>query len=153
MSLSLAPLYKEETRYQTVLAVLFIIYLMSNMVLPPSFTKLVNTQAGMVVVVLAALTVFFHTHPVVGILALLVAYEMIRTASRTSPASVYSQVQPTYTTKKSRMKAMQPVPRVTLEEQMVKSMVPLALPPSSSDKGPSYLPVLDNINNAGPALG
>ena len=152
MSLSLASLYKAENRYQSVLAVLFIVYLMSNMVLPPSLTKLANTQAGMIVIVVLALTVFFHTHPVVGVLGLLVAYEMIKTAGRTSPSVVYSQAQPTFTTKKSRMRSMQSHPKVTLEEQMVKNMVPLVNPPSGSDPGASYLPVLDNTRNAGKAF-
>ena len=152
MSLSLQPLYSEETRYQSVLALLFVIYLMSNMVLPPSLTKLVNTQAGMVTVVLVALTIFFHTHPVVGVLALLVAYEMIRTASRTTPAEIYSEVQPSYRSREDRLRAMQPTPRVTLEEEMVKNMIPFVRPPSDSDQGASYLPVLDNNRNASKAM-
>ncbi len=152
MTLSLKPLYSEETRYQSVLAVLFVIYLMSNMVLPPSLTKLVNTQAGMVVVVLVALTIFFHTHPVVGVLALLVAYEMIRTASRTTPAEIYSEVQPSYRSREDRLRAMQPTPRVTLEEEMVKNLIPFVRPAADSDQGPSYLPVLDNNRNASKAV-
>ena len=152
MSLSLAPLYKGETRYQSVLAVLFIVYLMSNMVLPPSLTKLVNTQAGMIVVVVLALTVFFHTHPIDGVLGHLVAYELVKTAGRTSPSVVYSQAQPTFTTRKSRMQSMQPRPKVTLEEHMVKNLVPLVHPASNSDPGATYLPVLDNIRNAGQAF-
>jgi len=148
MSLSLQPLYSEETRYQSVLALLFVIYLMSNMVLPPSLTKLVNTQAGMIAVVLIAFTIFFHTHPVVGVLALLVAYEMIRTASRTTPAEIYSQVQPSYRSREDRLRSMQPTQRVTLEEEMVKNLIPFVRAPADSDPGASYLPVLDNNGNA-----
>jgi len=122
------------------------------MVLPPSLTKLVNTQAGMVAVVLIALTVFFHTHPVVGILALLVAYEMIRTAGRTTPAEIYSQVQPSYRSREDRLRAMQPTPRVSLEEEMIKNLIPFVRAPRDSDPSASYLPVLDDNKNASKAM-
>ena len=121
---------------------------MSNPILPHPITQLVNTQIGMVVVIIAAITVFFHTHPVVGILGFLVAYEVIRTASHTSPSTVYSQAQPSFSKKADRMQAMQPPFKKTLEEEMVTNMVPLALPTEATSRPPSYRPVLDNVNNA-----
>ena len=62
MSLSLKPLFKAENRYQTILAALFVVYLMSNKVLPSPLMKLIKTEFGIATVVLVALTVFFHTH-------------------------------------------------------------------------------------------
>ena len=150
MTFSLQPLYKAENQYQSVLAILFIVYLMSNMVLPPSLTSLINTQIGMATVVLLSITVFYHTHPVVGILGFLVAYEMIRTARTTSPTILYSQSQPTFSTKHDKLHAMQPPNTRSLEEDMITNMVPLVVPSDATSMPSSYLPVLSDTKHATP---
>ena len=148
MSLSLKPLFKAENRYQTILAALFVVYLMSNKVLPPPLMKLIRTEFGVATVVLVALTVFFHTHTIVGVLALLVAYEMIRTAGNPPSAAVYGSVQPSYASRSEKLKHIQPSFRTSLEEETVRNMMPYALPSSTR---PDYLPVMDSAGDAAPA--
>ena len=64
-----------------VLAVTFVIYLISNMKLPSFLEKLIDSTSGNIVVVIMALSVFKMFNPLVGVLALIVAYELMRRSS------------------------------------------------------------------------
>ena len=148
MKLSLKSLYKLENQYQVVLAVIFIIYLMTNMNLPYGVTKIINTPVGTGVVIILALTLLYHSHPVVGVLGLLVAYEMIRVSGRTSPNLITNNLQPTFSNKSDDMQDMQPPRKKTLEEEAVQNMVPLVRSTPQSKAPSPYLPVLDSTHGA-----
>ena len=117
---ALKTLYKAETHYQSALAVVFIIYLMSDMTLPVTITNFINSGIGMAVVIFAAVTVFYHSHTIVGVLAFLVAYQLIRNSTSTSADLVYKAYQPTYTARSQEMQELQPIVRQSLEEETCK---------------------------------
>ena len=148
MKLSLKSLYKLENQYQVVLAVIFIIYLMTNMKLPYGVTQIINTPVGTGVVIILALTLLYHSHPVIGVLGLLVAYEMIRVSGRTSPNLITNNLQPTFSNKSDKMQDMQPPRKKTLEEEAVQNMVPLVRSTPQSKAPSPYLPVLDSTHGA-----
>jgi len=63
---------------EVVLFVLFIFYLVFQIKTPKFLSPWLNNPIGVVVVLLFALYVFLYTNPVLGILSIFVAYELIR---------------------------------------------------------------------------
>lgn len=148
MKVSLKDLYKLENQYQVVLAVMFVIYLMTNMNLPYGVTQVINTPVGTGVIIVLALTLLYHSHPVVGVLGLLVAYQMIRVSGRTSPNLITNNLQPSFSNKSQKIQDMQPPRKKTLEEEAVENMVPLVRSTPESKAPSPYLPVLDSTHGA-----
>ena len=86
---------------------------------------------------------FLYMHPVLGVLGIFVAYELIRRTSTKTVAMIqYSPEQPE---KDMKMMRMNPPKERTLEEAMVAKMAPI------SDGGvvvSDYLPVSDDVRGA-----
>ncbi len=145
---TLNSLYKAENRYQSFLGFLFVVYILSNLELPTDLEKLINTTGGNVVVMLLAMSVFYHTHPVIGILGLIAAYEVIkRSGNGVAFVDIDSYI-PGEESKAQEMRVTQPPFKGTLEEDMVRDMVPLVVPNDSSSL--DYQPTLDSLHNASP---
>jgi hypothetical protein len=89
------------------------------------------------------------TNPVVGILAFFAAYEFIRRSSRVTGTFGVETFSPTEKKKADVMVAMNPEPSQTLEEELVKQLVPIT--PNNdigSSDGGSFQPVLGPLYGA-----
>ena len=75
---NLNDLLKAEKRHQLLLGVVFVIYILMNVQTPRTLAGLVDNLYGNIAVVVIALSVFTQSSPVVGILALVAAYELIK---------------------------------------------------------------------------
>ena len=126
-----------------VLTLLFIVYLVFNIQLPRPLASLVDTTLGNVVVVVAALSLFYSKNNVLAVLGVIVAYEIIRRSS-----GVYGLINsvPTQANKDRLLeKFNEDNKNYTLEEEMVSNILPLV---SGSVMPPKYEPVLDNLYSA-----
>lgn len=136
MGLSASPL-------EVILFVLFVAYLVFQPSTPPVLTPVIDNLLGTIVVIALALYMFLFTHPVLGVLGIFVAYELIRRTSTKTVAMIqYSPEQPV---KDMEMKRMNPPKERTLEEAMVAKMAPV------SDGGvivTDYVPVADDVRGA-----
>ena len=145
---TLNSLYKAENRYQTFLGFLFVVYILSDLKFPSDLAKVINTTGGNVVVMLLAMSVFYHTHPVIGVLGLIAAYEVIkRSGNGVAFVDIDSYI-PGEESKSHEMNITQPPFKGTLEEDMVREMVPLVVPNETSSL--DYQPTLDSLHNASP---
>ena len=144
----LNSLYKAENRYQTFLGFLFGVYIISNLKLPSNLEKLVNSTGGNASVLLLAMSVFYHTNPVVGILGLIAAYELIKRSGNGVAFLDINNYIPSESSRMSNMEIIQPPFKGTLEEDMVRNMVPLVVPKETSSL--NYQPTLASQNNASP---
>ena len=145
---TLNSLYRAENHYQTFLGFLFVVYILSNLQLPDDLSKLINTTGGNVVVMLLAISVFYHTHPVIGILGLIAAYELMKRSGNGVAYVDIDSYLPSEMSKSQEMAITQPPFKGTLEEDMVREMVPLVVPNDSSSL--DYQPTLDSLHNASP---
>ena len=66
-------LFKAEKAHQTLLAIVFAIYIIFNIDTPDFLQPLVNNVIGHVVIILLALSVFVHTGPIAGVLGFVMA--------------------------------------------------------------------------------
>ena len=128
------------------LAVTFVIYLISNMKLPSFLEKLIDTTSGNIVVVIMALSVFKIFNPLVGVLALIVAYELMRRSSVSNSNILLKQEVPSEKSKQHEMEVLNKESKKrTLEEEMVDNVKVYV----SDDATPSNVkPLLSDLHNA-----
>ena len=106
---------------ETLLIALFVIYLVMGYKMPESVASIIDSTIGKIVVVLAALMLFAYSNPILGVLALLVAYQMIKGASIKTGMAGLEEYYPTEAKKWSPFTPTHQFP-YTLEQEVVKNM-------------------------------
>ena len=139
-------LFKKENTSQLALAILFIIYLIMGYKTPEPVANVIDTLVGKVVIFIVVIFMFMHTNPVLAVLALFVAFDLIRRSSAATGIDALKQYLPTEEKKSSQFTAFNQFP-YTLEQEVVKKMAPIVQSGSSLTK-PSYKPLLDNLHDA-----
>jgi hypothetical protein len=146
---SLKMLMKQEKKHELLLFVVLVVYILFNKKTPECIAKYIDNIYGQIVVVLLAFTVFVSTNPIVGVLAFFAAYEFIRRSSAATGIYGIESFTPTEEKKAEVMKAMNPEPVLTLEEELVEKLAPIS--PNKvvglNDEG-SFQPVLNDLHGA-----
>ena len=63
---------------EIVVFVIFILYLLVPMKIPVFLANLINNPLGMLVIVVLTIYLLLNVHPILGVLSIIVAYELIR---------------------------------------------------------------------------
>jgi hypothetical protein len=141
-------LLEKKNMPQLVLSILFIIYLVLGLKLPANVANLIDTTTSKIIIVVLALALFAYSNPILGILGVIVAYELIKSASTATGSLALEKYCPTEAKKWSPFNARHQFP-YTLEQEMVKKMAPTR--PSNFVSTPStFKPILDNQHDAAP---
>tara|TARA_Y100000748_G_scaffold290204_1_gene276661 strand:+ start:11712 stop:12161 length:450 start_codon:yes stop_codon:yes gene_type:complete len=140
---NLKKLIATENRHQIILGVVFLIYIVASVPTPDFLAQMVNTSVGTAIVVILALSMLGCCNPIVAVLGLVAAYELVKRSGRAAPLAAA----PSEVTKLAQMKRYNEFPK-TLEEEMVQKMAPLVRHPPAH--GANYKPVLDDIQDAAP---
>lgn len=74
-------LLKKEKQHELLLGVIFLLYLVLNLQTPEFVSQLIDTTFGSVVLLLLSLSLFLQVNPIIGVLGMAVAFEMIRRSS------------------------------------------------------------------------
>jgi len=128
---------------EVIVFVLFVAYLVFQPSTPPMLTPFVDNLGGTIVIISFALYIFLYMHPILGVLGIFVAYEIIRRTSTKTMAMVqYSPEQPV---KDMAMKRMNPPKEKTLEEAMIQQMAPIG---NGGVIQSEYEPVSDDVRGA-----
>ena len=117
---SLSPL-------ETSTLVLFVIYIIFPFRTPSFLAGVVNTPLGLISVLIVTLYLFFYTNPLLGVVYIFVAYELLRRSALVSgsPADNYIvQYTPSESKRAREMVDMNPQRNITLEETIVATMAP-----------------------------
>ena len=130
---------------ELLLSILFILYLVMGYKMPESVAVMVDSTIGKIVVVLVALMLFGYSNPVLGVLALLVAYQMIKGASVKTGMAGLEEYYPTEAKKWSPFTPTHQFP-YTLEQEVVKNMTTQKFN-TEYVKAP-YRPTLDDTHDA-----
>jgi hypothetical protein len=115
---------------------------------PEPVATVIDSIVGKIVIMLIVIYMFMHTHPILAILALFVAFDLIRRSSMTTGIDALKRYAPTEEKKASQFSAFNQYP-YTLEQEVVKKMAPIVQSGSSMSK-PSYKPLLENLYDASP---
>jgi hypothetical protein len=142
-----SSLFDKKNMPQLVLAVLFIIYLVMGYKMPSGVANAIDTTAGKIIVILAALGLFAYSNPILGVLGLLVAYQLVKGASIKTGMAGLEEYYPTQQKKWSPFTPIHQFP-YSLEQEVVKNMTTQKFN-SSYVKSP-FTPVLEDTYNAAP---
>jgi hypothetical protein len=107
--------------------VIFVIYIIFPFKTPVFLLGTVNTPIGLVVLLVVTLYLFFYTNPILGVVYIFVAYELIRRSSlvrRGSSDNYMIRSSPSEVQRTVEMNQMNPVRTVTLEEDVISKMAP-----------------------------
>jgi hypothetical protein len=116
--------YKTARKHEMLLTVLLVLYIILNVPTPDTIAPYVDTPLGNIVVVVIALSLFTHSHAVVGVLGLFAAYTLIRRSSSSGSSSAVEAYVPSEKRKSEELSEYNQF-SVTLEEQMVALRAPL----------------------------
>jgi hypothetical protein len=133
---------------QLLLVILFILYLILGLKMPHNVANAIDTNAGKIIVCVLALALFGYSNPILGILGIMVAYELIKSSSITTGSAALAKYYPTETKKWSPFNARHQFP-YTLEQEIVKKMAPVR-PTNYVSSPSSFKPILDEQHDAAP---
>lgn len=131
---------KPANRMNVVFGVLLVCFIVMDLKVPDNMAKGVNSMGGQVVLVGITIFLFTQTHPIIGILFAITAFELINSSNNMSMYTI-SQYIPNEDRKKKQMDSYNEVPYSSLEEEMVDSVSPLP-EHQSVISGANYMPVL-----------
>jgi hypothetical protein len=141
-----ADLAQKKNIPQVILAILFLIFLVSSYPLPYSLSTVIDTVYGKMIVILVCIILFLYTNPIVGVLGMLVGFQLIMKSSLE---------QGTFVEKTNNMQIMnRKIKRQqtdSLEHEVIRKMAP-----TSNDFGitverdKNIHPVMSNLYDASP---
>ena len=141
----LNELLEKRNMPQLVLVILFIIYLLMGYKTPEGVATMIDSSFGKVIVALFALLLFAYSNPILGVLGIFVAYQIIRGASIRTGMAALEQYYPTEEKKWSPFTKQHQFP-YTLEQEIVKEMAPQKF--NTDYVKASYKPSLDDTYDA-----
>ena len=140
---SFTALFNKEHRGELVLAVLLMGYKT-----PDAVANVVDTLIGKVVIFVVVVFLFMNYHPILAVLALFVAFDLIRRSTLTTGLDALQKFAPTEEKKSSQFTAFNQFP-YTLEQEVVAKMAPVMQSGSSITQA-SFKPLLDDLHDASP---
>jgi hypothetical protein len=141
-------LFKKDHMGQLVLAILLIIYLIMGYKTPEPVASMIDSLVGKIIIFIIVIYMFMHCHPILAVLALLVAFDLIRRSSAATGLDALQKFAPSEEKKSSQFTAFNQFP-YTLEQEVVKKMAPIIQTSAGMSK-PSYKPFLENDHDASP---
>jgi len=146
-------LFKKENLGELILTILFIIYLIMGYKTPEPIGSMIDSLVGKIVIFIIVIYLFMYHHPVLAVLGLFVAFDLIRrsSASKNQGSMTVEESKkyaPCENNKSSQFTAFNQFP-YTLEQEVIKKMAPIIKPGTSISKS-SYKPLLENLHDASP---
>jgi len=139
-------LLKKENMGELVLVGLMVVYIVMGFKTPELVANMVDTLVGKIVIFLVVIYLFLNSNPILAVLALYVAFDLIRRSSAVTGIDALRKYAPTEERKSSQFTSFNQFP-YTLEQEVVKKMAPIVQSGRTLTK-PSYKPMLDNLHDA-----
>ena len=136
------------TKLEVALSILFVLFIILPLNVPDLFANLIDTSLGMIVIFGLAVYMFFHVNPVVAVLFVFVAYELLRRSSKRTGKAIIQKHTPTQEKKDEKMKKMNPEKKETLEEEIVDKMAPVGKSDMISYVTTSFSPIAEEVGSA-----
>jgi hypothetical protein len=145
---SFSSLFKKQHMGELVLVFLLIVYLILGFKTPEPIASIVDSLIGKIVIFIIVIYLFMYSNPILAVLSLFVAFDLIRRSSITTGFDALKRYAPSEQKKMSQFTAYNQFP-YTLEQEVVAKMAPIMKSGTSLTKA-SYKPLLDNLYDASP---
>jgi len=142
----LTSLFQKEKLGEIILIILFIIYLILGLQTPEPIANVIDTLPGKIVILTIVIYLFIYSNPILAILSLFVAFDLMRRSSISTGLDALQKYAPTENKKMSEFTAFNQFP-YTLEQEVVKKMAPMVRSGSNLTQA-SYKPLLENLHDA-----
>jgi hypothetical protein len=146
--MEITNILKSLSKTETVLLASFILYIVAPIPVPSLFAGVFDSSLGMLLLFIATLFLFFYVNPVLGIVFIFVAYEILRRSAQFTGRTAIVQHTPSQIKKDIQMKAMNPVIVETLEEEVVNKMAPVGHSDISVYTVSTFKPIADKVGSA-----
>jgi len=144
----LPTFFKKLSVIETVLMIIFILFVIFPIEIPSSISTMIDSPLGMAVLFGITLSLFIYFNPILGVLYIFVAYELLRRSSNISVRTAMIEYTPTQQNKNQELQKMNPEHKQTLEEEIVDLRAPIG----KSDQGvyidTTFKPVADKTDGA-----
>jgi hypothetical protein len=140
--------YQSLSKMEFGMLALFIIYLVMDIYPPELVASYIDSSLGMVATLLITLYVFMNYNPILGVVFLFVAYEIIRRSARVNNRVPMLLHTPSQAKKDAELAQMNPPVSSSLEEDIVRQMAPVGKSSMISYTMSEYKPVSSDIHNA-----
>lgn len=140
--------YQSLSKMEFGMLALFIIYLVMDIYPPELVASYIDSSLGMVATLLITLYVFMNYNPILGVVFLFVAYEIVRRSARVNNRVPMILHTPSQAKKDAELAEMNPPVATSLEEEMVHQMAPVGKSSLISYTMSEYKPVSSDIHNA-----
>lgn len=130
--------------------VVFILFIIFPVRLPTGFSGIFDSPLGILFLFILTIVLFIYTNPILGILFILVAYELIRRGANLTgkpTRQLLSMDNTNQATKDMELKDLNPVEGATLEEEVIQKMAPASQNFIKID-GTDFKPTLEPITGA-----
>lgn len=128
--------------------IIFVVYLVMDIYPPDALASYLDTSLGMVGILLVTLYVFINYHPILGVVFLFVAYEIVRRSARVNNRVPMIQYTPSQLKKDAELAEMNPPVPTTLEEEVIEKMAPVGRSSLITYTMSEYKPVASDIHGA-----
>lgn len=128
--------------------VLMVLYVIFQVDTPELIASMIDSPIGMLTIFMVVLFLFYYANPIVAILFVFVAYELIRRTSYVTARDTIIEHTPSQRNKDIQMKVMNPVKSTTLEEEMVSKMAPVGRSEMAQILDTKFKPVAPKLEGA-----
>ena len=146
--MNIESLVKSFTSLEISLFVIFVLYLVLPIQTPPFMSGWVDSALGMVTMFIITLYLFFYVNPILAVLYIFVAYELLRRSAAHTGRVAMVQFTPTQQKKDNQMRKMNPVPSDILEVDVITQMAPIGRSDPIQILSSSYQPVAESVGTA-----
>ena len=130
---------------QTLLFILFVIYIIFNIPTPEPIATMIDSTFGYVVIIVLFAFMAVNLNPLVTLVGIFAIYLLFKRSSISTGSLAMTKFLPSENIKTQHLSAFNQFP-VTLEEEVVQRMAPLQPGPAMGPK--SFTPVLNDLHNA-----
>jgi hypothetical protein len=127
---------------------IFILYLIFP-IYPPNFLSYwIDSSLGYVGIFIICVVLFLYSHPLLAVLFIFVAFEMLRRSSDITTRIPMLKYTPSEKKRASEMKEMNPPRNVSLEEEIVSQMSPVGRSDPIVYQSSGFQPVAEKVGTA-----
>ena len=146
MNISIPNVFKSFSRLETILLVVFILYIVLPIQTPNFLAGAIDSSLGMLSIFIITVYLFFHVNPILAVVYIFVAYELLRRSCKITGQTPIVEYTPTQVKKDQYMKEMNPPTHVvSLEEEIIHQMAPIGKSDPTTYIDTSYKPIADKL--------
>jgi hypothetical protein len=133
---------------EILLFIIFVSYLIFPIKTPFFLAGMIDSTFGIIGIFVVIIYLFFYANPILAILYIFVAYELIRRSSEVTGRVSVIQYAPSQARMNAKLAEMNPVKSTTLEEDVIRNMAPI--PQTGGQVETTFRPVAEYIHGGSP---